>query len=88
MPAADQLRGIFDHIAENNPPAAERMVRRIHDAILRTGRMPHTGRMGRRAGTREIAVSGTPYVVAYRIVENSIHVLAILHGAQEWPESF
>jgi toxin ParE1/3/4 len=88
MPAVNQLQGIFDYIADGSPAAAERTVRRIHDAILRTARMPHAGRIGRVAGTREIAVSGTLYLVSYRIVENMIHILAILHGAQQWPESF
>jgi toxin ParE1/3/4 len=88
MPAANQLRTIFDHIADDNPPAAARTVRRIRETVLRTARMPYAGREGRVAGTREILVTGTPYLVAYRILENMIHVLAILHGAQEWPESF
>jgi toxin ParE1/3/4 len=87
MPAANQLEDIFDYIAEENPAAAERTVRRIHDAILRTARMPCAGRIGRVPGSREIAVSGTPYLVAYRIVEKSIHVLAVMHGAQGWPQS-
>jgi toxin ParE1/3/4 len=87
MPAANQLEDIFDYIAEENPAAAERTVRRIHDAILRTARMPHAGRIGRVQGSREIAISGTPYLVAYRIVEKSVHVLAVMHGAQEWPQS-
>ena len=88
MPAVNQLQGLFDYISEGNPAAAGRIVRRIHEAILRTARMPNAGRIGRVPGTREITVSRTPYVIAYRIVENMIHVLAILHGAQEWPESF
>jgi addiction module RelE/StbE family toxin len=88
MPAVNQLQDIFDYISEENPAAAERTVRRIHEAILRTARMPRAGRIGRVSGTREIAVSGTPYLFAYAIVKNTIHVLAILHGAQEWPESF
>ena len=50
--------------------------------------MPKAGRIGRVAGTREVVVPGTSYLVAYRIVEDMIQVLAILHGAQEWPESF
>ena len=50
--------------------------------------MPYAGRIGRVEGTREIYVAGTSYLVAYRIVESTIHVLAILHGAQEWPDSF
>lgn len=50
--------------------------------------MPKAGRMGRVPGTREIIVSGTHYLVAYRIVENLIDVLAIPHDAQQWPEPF
>jgi len=50
--------------------------------------MPKAGKIGRVAGTREIVVPGTSYLVAYRIVEDMLHILAILHGAQNWPESF
>jgi toxin ParE1/3/4 len=87
MPAANQLEDIFDSIAEENPAAAERVVRRIHDAIQRTASMPHAGRIGRVPGSREITISGTPYLVVYRIIEKSMHVLAVMHGAQEWPRS-
>jgi addiction module RelE/StbE family toxin len=88
MPAVDQLESIFDFIAEENPAAAERTIRRIRQAILRTARMPNSGRIGRVAGTREITVSGTRYVVAYRVLEKMIQVLAVFHGAQKWPKSF
>jgi len=88
MPAANQLRSIFDFIAADNSVAAGRTVRRIRDAILRAAVMPHTGRVGRVPGTREIPVPGTSYLVVYRILENMVHGLAILHGAQDWPESF
>jgi len=88
IPAANQLEDIFDFISEQNPAAAERSVRRIHEATLRTARMPRAVRIGRVSGTREVAVSGTPFLIAYGIVKGSIHVMAILHGAQEWPESF
>jgi addiction module RelE/StbE family toxin len=87
MPAANQLQSIFEYIAANNRTAAYRTVRRIREAILLTARMPYSSRIGRVEGTREITISGTSYLVAYRIVENMIHVLAILHGAQEWPDS-
>jgi toxin ParE1/3/4 len=88
MPAVNQLESLFDFISEDNAAAAERVVRRIHDSILLTSRMPRAGRIGRVAGTREVAVPGTSYLVAYRVAGKAIHVLAILHGAQEWPESF
>jgi len=88
MPAVNQLQHIFDYIAEDNPAAAERTLRHILEAILRAVRMPSVGRTGRIEGTREITVPGTPYLVTYRIVEKMVHVLAILHGTQEWPASF
>ena len=88
VPAVNQLQHIFEYIAAGNPDAAGRVVRRIRNAIHQTARMPKAGRIGRVAGTREVVVPGTSYMVAYRIVEDMIQVLAILHGAQEWPESF
>jgi len=88
MPAADQMRMIFDYIAADNPTAAGRTVKRIHEAIRSIAHMPYAGRIGRVDGTLEITVSGTSYVIAYKILENMIHVLAVFHGAQEWPEFF
>lgn len=90
MPAVRELEAISDYIAQDNPAAANSTVRRIREVIQRTARMPKAGRAGRVAGSREVVVPGTSYVVAYRVLENEkmIHVLAILHGAQEWPKSF
>lgn len=88
IPAANQLRAIFDYIAAGNPAAAKRMVPRIRTSIHQTAKMPNAGRVGRVDGTREIVVPGTNYLVAYRVMEESVQVLAILHGAQDWPPSF
>jgi toxin ParE1/3/4 len=43
------------------------------------------GRPGRVTGTRELVISGTPFVVIYRLQEQSIEVLRLLHSAQQWP---
>ncbi|MDR3750111.1 MAG: type II toxin-antitoxin system RelE/ParE family toxin [Terracidiphilus sp.] len=88
IPAVHQLENIFDYIAEGNPAAAGRTVHRIREAIYCVARMPHAGRIGRVDGTREVTVPGTSYLIAYRIVEESVHVLAVFHGAQKWPDSF
>jgi toxin ParE1/3/4 len=40
------------------------------------------------AGTRELVVTGTPYIVAYAVADQRVEVLAIIHGAQRWPDTF
>ena len=46
------------------------------------------GRERRVVGTRELVIAGTPFLVAYRIEKNEVHILAVLHAAREWPEEF
>lgn len=83
-----ELEAIGDYIAERNPAAAARIVTTVH---TRTRRLltdnPFIGRPGEIAGTRELVVPGTPYVVAYRVLETRVDVLFVQHGAREWPDT-
>lgn len=83
-PAAEHLQEIFDFIAADNPDAATRITRRIADAVDRVARMPYSGRPGKIPPTREIVISGTPYIVIYQIRKEMVEVLAIHHGARLW----
>ena len=40
---------------------------------------------GRIANTRELVLAGLPYLVVYRVSEDEVQILRLLHGAQEWP---
>jgi toxin ParE1/3/4 len=57
----------------------------IEAAVERLTHYPKSGRPGRIAGTRELAVSGTPYVIVYRVENAAVLILRLLHGAQRWP---
>ena len=48
-------------------------------------RHPLIGRSGHRPGTRELVVSGTPFLVVYRFESDVITILRLFHGAQDWP---
>ncbi|MCJ2140638.1 type II toxin-antitoxin system RelE/ParE family toxin [Methylobacterium sp. E-066] len=80
----DQVRR---HISEADPSAANRIVARIRKAIEGLRLYPLRGRVGRIAGTRELVVTGTPYIVPYRVVDDVIEILAVMHGARIWPSS-
>lgn len=75
-------------IRADDPAAARAVITRLRDAIDRLAAYPDMGRAGRVAGTRELIVAGTPFIVAYRIAERTIDVLAIVHAARRWPSSF
>jgi toxin ParE1/3/4 len=78
---------IFTFIEADNPAAAITVDERIVAAARRLIDFPGSGRVGRIAGTRELVISGTPYVAAYVATESAVRILRVLHGAQEWPET-
>jgi len=75
------------YIAVDNPPAA-RTVTTIFAAVDRLARHPAMGRSGRVPGTRELVVSGTPYVIPYRVRGGVLEVLRAFHAARQWPSEF
>jgi len=76
------------YIATDNPEAAVRMVGRVCGAIEGLAEYPSLGRPGRVPGTRELVVSGTPFVIPYRVRGDQVEILRVFHGAQRWPEEF
>ena len=84
--AVHDLASARAFIAQDNPSAATRQVERVISAVTGLLRFPEIGRPGRRSGTRELVVSRTPYIVAYRLRGDAIEILRVLHGRQRWPD--
>lgn len=88
-------RKVLAHLAEirasieqDRPNSAKAVGDRIRAAVARLAQFPELGRQGRVAGTRELVVPRLPFIVAYRIKDGHVDVLAILHGARRWPSDF
>jgi toxin ParE1/3/4 len=73
------------YIAERNPSAAIDMGDAIEVTVQLLNDYPLSGRPGRAKGSRELAVTGTPYVIVYRATQAGVVILRLLHGAQRWP---
>lgn len=86
--ARRQFLAILDHLLGANPSAAASMYDAITDSIARLATFPEMGRRGRVSGTRELIIPSQPYIVAYRTQGRTVHILAVLHGTQKWPERF
>ena len=77
-----------EYIARDNPQAATRIVERIATSVGQLATHPASGRPGRVPGTRELVVSGTPYIVPYRVHGETVEILRVFHAARKWPEKF
>jgi toxin ParE1/3/4 len=86
--ALRDMQHLHDYIADDNPAAARRMVARIREAASRLRRSPQMGRRGRITDTRELVIAGTPYIVVYRVEGEQVQMVAVIHAAQRWPDSF
>jgi toxin ParE1/3/4 len=75
-----------EYIAEDNPGAAGRVVQKILRAVDLLKENPAMGRAGRVAGTRELVVTETPYIIPYRVRGDAVEILRVFHAARKWPE--
>ena len=80
------LDAIVNYIAAENPRAALAIWDEIESQVDRLALYPHSGRIGRVEGTRELVVGRTPYIVGYTIREDAVLILRVLHGARQWPD--
>jgi toxin ParE1/3/4 len=84
-PTADQnLDAIWEYIAQDSVDAADKMLIRLKEAASQLLRFPKIGRSGRSRRTRELVVSGTPYLLIYRVERDKIEIARVIHGRQDW----
>jgi len=87
-PAPEELVSAYEYAAAENPAAARRITNHIWRTVEVLARHPIAGRKGRIAGTRELVIPGTPFVVGYRIEKKEVWILAVMHAARKRPEEF
>jgi toxin ParE1/3/4 len=85
--AANDLKAAHEYISEQSVLHADKLIGRILSSIEMLERYPHLGREGRLEGTRELAITNTPFIVFYRIRRNQVEILGVLHAARKWPDS-
>ncbi len=81
--AIEHLAHLRAYIARDDPKAANRIAAHAGE---RLAELPNLGRPGRIAGTRELAVPGTPYIISYRLRSDRLEVIAVFHARQKWPQ--
>lgn len=84
--ALQDVEEILSFIAADNPQSAadvaDRILQVVQDVLAA---QPMIGRPGRVAGTREYVVQPS-YILAYRVIGDSIDILTFRHSARRWPD--
>ena len=81
--ALDNLDQAVEYIAEDKPAAAAKVAQKIWDATQRLAEQPGIGRPGRVEGTRELVISGLPYIVPYVVKGDRVIVLRVMHAPRD-----
>ena len=85
LKALGDLREAGNYIAEDNPQAAEKIADRVREAVEYLLEHPNMGRPGRLPTTRELVISGTPFIIVYWVRGMAVQILRVLHHSRKWP---
>lgn len=86
MPRArdDRFKQI-DFLARHDTGTAIRIGEAIAATVVAVGVDPDISRVGRVAGAREYPVPDTPFILVYRIEDDAVVILRLLHHRRRWP---
>jgi plasmid stabilization system protein ParE len=82
------LDNAIKYIAEDRPIAAKEVGQQIWDSAKLLADHPGMGRPGRVPGTRELVVSGLPFILPYVEKADCIYILRVMHTSMQWPDGF
>ena len=80
--AASDLEDIRNYVDAHFPEFSRTTVKTIYTEIQSLRRFPMRGRTGEVEGTREYWLSPLPYIVVYRVTDDTIEVIRIWHTSQ------
>lgn len=69
-------------LEEQSPSAARRIGDRIIRAVSLLESFPEIAPVSRHRGLRQLVVTRTPYLVIYRVLDDSVEIRAVVHAKQ------
>ena len=83
--AIRHLVQLKEHIQKDSEKNAAQVASRILKSVDLLQSHPGMGRAGRMAGTRELVVPDTPFIIPYRVRHEQLELIAVFHGSRNWP---
>ena len=82
------LASIRRYIFQRNPQAADRVIDTLLAAAKRLETFPQLGRPSELSDVRLLKIPRIPYLMPYRVQDDAVEVLAVLHERRERPEEW
>ena len=83
-PALADIEAIHDFIARDSRQYATRFVQRLLEATERLAALPMLGRVVPEGDGRHRKVFEPPYRIVYRVEDDIVHVIRLIHGARDF----
>jgi toxin ParE1/3/4 len=83
--AEADVDNLTNYIFKRNPLAAISMRDEIETRVQHLKTHPEGWKQGRAKGTREMVLTGTPYIAVYHVSAHEVEIIRILHAKQKWP---
>ena len=80
-----ELEAIAEYVAEDRPKSAAGIVRRIREKAASLVEFPNRARAGRVKNTRELVVTDTRYIIAYRVTGDTVWIASVFDAARDYP---
>lgn len=78
--AVADLEQIADYLLAVHPRSWERLLARVEVTVDYLLQFPHMGKAGLAGGTREFVLSGTPYILVFRIKHDAVQIVSVRDG--------
>jgi toxin ParE1/3/4 len=82
---ADML-AVWEYIAQDNIPAADRMIDCFTATFERIAQFPESGERYEHAKGEFRIVVVAPYLIFYRIAGDNVDIVRVLHSARRWQD--
>ena len=83
------LRAVSTYLShEADEHIADTVFARLRSVVSSLIDFPDQGRSGRVVGTRELIIPRTSLITVYRVEKGEVQIIALIHSARRWPETF
>jgi toxin ParE1/3/4 len=84
--ADEDISAIWNYIARDNPSAADRIVDRFTETFERLAEFPESGeRYSHPQGELRRSIV-SPYLIFFRLSDDQIEIVRVLHGSRRWED--